>query len=234
MIVGSGMMARALGPAFGARDDVLVCAAGVSNSGCSDSVEFAREAARLRAAFDSAGDDVTVVYLGTCSAGAPGAEHSPYVRHKLAMERIVRERPRHLVLRLPQVAGITPNPHTLLNWLHARIARSERFDLWRHAMRNVVDSDDVARVAPLLVDAPALRNAVVDVAAPTSHGMPAIVAAMERVVGKPAVFESIDRGGGEALDPQPMAAWWALAGVSFGDGYLDRVLIRYYGGVRRV
>jgi nucleoside-diphosphate-sugar epimerase len=229
MIIGSGMLARALAPVLGPRGDVLVFAAGVSNSACTDASEFAREAARLETARAAAADDVTMVYLGTCSARLPADRLTPYIRHKLAMEAIVQARPRHLVLRLPQVAGATPNPHTLLNWLHSRIARSERFVLWRDAMRNVIDATDFARVAPLLVAAPEFRNAVVDVASPVSHRMPEIVAAMERVVGKSAVFEAVDRGDAAAFDPAPVAPWWAAAGVAFDAGYLERVLVRYYG-----
>jgi hypothetical protein len=148
------------------------------------------------------------------------------------MEPIVRTRPSRLVLRLPQVAGVTPNPHSLLNWLHARDARSECFELWRRAVCNVVDVEDVARVTPLLVAAAAMRNAVVEVAAPTSHAMPDLVAAMERVVGKRAPFDAVDYGDGVALEMASLAVWWDAAGVHFGSGYLERVLARYYGSAK--
>ena len=51
----------------------------------------------------------------------------PYVRHKIEMERLVSDHAKFVIVRLPQVAGRTPNPHTLLNYLYARVARSEKF-----------------------------------------------------------------------------------------------------------
>lgn len=62
------------------------------------------------------------------------------------MEALVTHHPRHLILRLPQVAGRTPNPHTLLNYLYARISRGESFRLWRNARCNIIDVDDVAAI----------------------------------------------------------------------------------------
>lgn len=229
MIIGSGLLARAFSPAFSQRGDVCVYAAGVSNSSCTDEQEFARERERLSAALQQAKMADVFVYFGTCSVADPEAQQTPYVKHKLAMETLVAQHPRRLILRLPQVAGRTPNPHTLLNYLYARISRSESFQLWRNARRNIIDVDDVAAVAKRLIADPADRNVTLNIANPVSYPMPDIVRAMEKATGKRAVCEIVERGSGYAIDVAPILPLLDDAGVKFGPGYLERVLDKYYG-----
>ncbi len=152
MIVGSGLIARAFANKFKYRKDVCIYAAGVSNSACKIQSEFFREKERLSSALDTTDQVVSFVYFGTCSVADTEAQQTQYVQHKLEMEQLVAQRPGHIILRLPQVAGKSPNPHTLLNYLHARIARSEAFSVWRNAYRNIIDIDDVATLAGLLID----------------------------------------------------------------------------------
>jgi len=228
MIIGSGLIAHAFRASYAHSDTVCIYAAGVSNSSCSDTHEFARERLRLEAALQQAQQLDAFVYFGTCSVGDPEAQHTPYVQHKLAMEHLAATHPRHLILRLPQVAGITPNPHTLLNYLYANIARSEAFKLWRKARRNIIDVDDVAAIAGQLIADPAARRITVNVANLSSDTMPAIVAAMEHIVGKPAIYEAVDRGSESAIDTRVILPLLDKAGVTFGDDYLERVLGKYY------
>ena len=147
MIFGSGLLAFAFGPKFANSATSCVYAAGVSNSNCSDQREFDREQDRLMVAMGQHRSAELFLYFGTCSANGPLGSASPYVQHKIKMEKIVEEHPRYLILRLPQTAGKTENPHTLLNYIFARIIRSERFQVWKNARRNIIDVDDVVRIA---------------------------------------------------------------------------------------
>jgi nucleoside-diphosphate-sugar epimerase len=229
MIVGSGLLARAFGPAYAGRSDICVYAAGVSNSSCSDEHEFLREQRRVADALSQNRDVEAFVYFGTCSAYDPEISGTPYVRHKLAMESMVRAHPRHLVLRLPQIAGKTPNPHTLLNFLYARISRSEAFNVWGRAKRNIIDADDVVRVAQQLIANDAVRNVTVNIANPVNYSMAEIVDAMAGAVGKRAIFEVIDRGSDYSIETGAMQPALAESGVEFGENYLSQVLAKYYG-----
>jgi hypothetical protein len=227
MIVGSGLMANAFAPVYATRGDLWIYAAGVSNSSCVDEREFARERRRLEAALAAAGPEPTIVYFGTCSALDPELADSAYVRHKLVMEAIVRARKRHLVLRLPQVAGHSSNPHTLLNYLYARIVRSERFVVWKRARRHVVDVADVVALARARLDLEPVAE-ILHVAPEPSHPVTEIVAAFERLTGKRALYDVVDRGSTIAVDPAPIARLLGPAGVDFGGDYLDRTLRRCY------
>jgi nucleoside-diphosphate-sugar epimerase len=227
MIVGHGLMATAFTPIGRECRGIVVHAAGVSNSGCEDAREFERERLALERTLASASTADCMIYFSTCSVSDSASRETAYVRHKLAMEALVRAHPRHLILRLPQVAGRTPNPHTLLNYLHARIVRGERFAVWGRARRNVIDCDDVAAVARVAIEA-GVRAATLDIASPRDHALPEIVATMERVTHGHAVYDVLDRGAAYPIDVAPIARFIAAAGVDFDEGYLERVLRKYY------
>jgi nucleoside-diphosphate-sugar epimerase len=229
MIIGSGLLAQAFSNPFSRRDDVCIFAAGVSNSGCIDAQEFERERELLLETLTRAKQVGAFVYFGTCSLADPEARSTPYVQHKLAMERLTATHPRHLILRLPQVAGRTSNPHTLLNFLYARISRSEAFSLWRNARRNIIDIDDAAAIAGQLIVNESMRNATLNIANPVSYSMIDIVGAMERVVGKRAIYYPVDRGSEYAIDTSAILPVLENAGVKFGSDYLEKVMAKYYG-----
>lgn len=229
MIIGSGLLAQAFTPVFSQREDVCIYAAGVSNSGCADKREFARERQRLVDALQQVTHVDVFVYFGTCSVADPEAQNTPYVQHKLAMEQLVSAHPRHLILRLPQVAGKTPNPHTLLNFLYARIARSEAFSLWKNARRNIIDVDDMVAITSQLIADKAARNITRNIANPVSYPMADIVSAMEHAVGKRAIYDVVERGSEYLIDNCAILSVLDKAAVKFGDGYLERIINKYYG-----
>lgn len=230
MIVGSGLIARAfINGGANALADTCFYAAGVSNSGCRDEREYLRERERLDAALSECPPGDRFVYFSTCSIEDPAMRESEYVRHKIRMENLVRWRPGHLILRLPQVAGRTPNPHTLLNYLHARITQSERFQVWGGAMRNIIDAGDVVKIAMDLIVTENASAETIDIANPRSTTMPDIVKAMERVLGVRAVCDIVDKDSGAPIDTGRIAAAIERCDIAFGDTYLDDILRKYYG-----
>jgi nucleoside-diphosphate-sugar epimerase len=228
MIIGSGLLAHAFSRAFLARDDVCIYAAGVSNSSCTDAHEFARERQRLEDALRHATRVDAFVYFGTCSVADLDARNTLYVQHKLAMEQRACTHPQNLILRLPQVAGRTPNPHTLLNFLYARIARSESFNLWSKAKRNIIDVDDAAAIAQRLIANNSMRNTTVNIANVVNYSMADIVSAMECVTGKRAVYEVVERGSDYFIDTSIILPVLEEADVKFGNDYLENTISRYY------
>ena len=143
------------------------------------------------------------------------------------MESLVRDHPSHLILRLPQVAGRTPNPHTLLNFIYARIVRGERFAVWRNARRNIIDCEDVRAIGTSAIDA-GIRSATVNVANTRDYEMTYVVETMERVVHGHAVYDLIDRGSSYPIDLARIRPLLASTGVIFGPEYLERVMRKYY------
>jgi nucleoside-diphosphate-sugar epimerase len=229
LIVGSGLLARAFSRRYLNYGNVCIYAAGVSNSFCNDSNEFLRERQRLVQSLEQTAEFGTFVYFGTCSIDDPEAKNTPYVRHKFEMEKLVSKHQNYLILRLPQVAGITPNPHTLLNYLYARIARSEAFSLWSKAKRNIIDVDDIASIADQLIIDVGTRNRVFNIANVVNYSMIEIVSIMEQVVGKSAMYQIEERGAEYHINIVDTLSAINKAKVSFGELYLTKVLEKYYG-----
>lgn len=211
MIVGSGVVASALQD----RSGLILYAAGVSNSRCTDADEFKRDRERLESHLHREG---LFVYFSTCSTA-----DSDYVIHKRELEALVKDRGDYLICRLPIVAGKTTNPHTLLNYLHSRISRSERFDVMVDARRNVVDVCDVSQLVRWLIREGA-KNETVNIAAPHDYSMPQIVAAFEEHLGKPAFVREHPGGDAEVIDTTRIKD----APMYWGGDYLGDVIRRHY------
>jgi nucleoside-diphosphate-sugar epimerase len=226
MIIGSGMLARAFAPLFSDSTENCVYAAGVSNSNCSDQREFDRERDRLMNAMEQHRLVDLFLYFGTCSAN--GSLNSPYVQHKIKMEKIVAEHSQYLILRLPQAVGKTENPHTLLNYIFTRIIRSERFQIWKNARRNIIDVDDVVRIAVGLALEEGVRRECINVANFSDYSMGDVVAKIEKVVGKKSIFDSLDKGSTYPIDTERIDRVVRRCGVDFGPDYLEFVIRKYY------
>lgn len=212
MIIGSGLVASGLDDLSG----VIQYAAGVSNSLCEDTDEFTRDWDRLNAHISRPG---LFVYFSTCSDAK-----THYVNHKRACEKLVMNRGDYLICRMPIVAGKTSNPHTLLNFLYSRIARSEKFDLIPEARRNIIDMIDVSTVVRWLVKNGA-RDEIVNVAAPMDYSMREIVGHFETLLDKPAVFRERPGGNEPPIDVSRIAD----APVSWTGDYLGGILWKRYG-----
>jgi UDP-2-acetamido-2,6-beta-L-arabino-hexul-4-ose reductase len=227
MIIGQGMIAAAFARSFADRPDLALFASGVSNSGERSPEPFQREEEHLRALL--ARKPSCVAYFGTCSVDDPEQRASPYVRHKMRMEDLVRASGPFVVLRLPQVVGRTRNPFTLTNYLYEQIAGRRRFSVWSKARRNIIDVDDVYRIGSYMFDSPAYRDRTVNVASPFSTPVVQLVAAFERALGVSADYELVERGGQYEIDVTHCLEVAAKVGVSFGPDYVDRVVEKYYG-----
>jgi len=230
MIVGTGLIARALLRYEELLDGVFIHAAGVSNSSCNDETEYARDRLRLLNSVAIADPAAPFIYISTCSVDDPASQTSRYVRHKRELEQIAQQHRAgsSVIVRLPQVAGATPNPHTILNFLYARIARSERFDLWRQATRNVIDADDVGRILTDMVVNERIRSGILNIANPLNSSVLEIVSEFEKITNRRAVCTTLNKGADHIIDSTRIRASILRCGIVFDDGYLQRTLKKYY------
>ncbi len=230
VIVGSGLIARAFRSVRQQIDDACIFASGVSNSACSDAAPFERERSLLSEALVRHVGNSSFVYFSTCSVDDPASRDSAYVKHKLEMESLVRRHNGHLIVRLPQVAGHTRNPHTLLNYLRDRIVRREHFSVWGAARRNIIDVDDAARIVTDLLAVERARGETLNVANVLDVSVLDIVAALEEVLGAKGDYAVVRRGQGYAIDTRRAAAAAGRNGIRFDEGYLRAVVRKYYAG----
>jgi len=225
MIIGRGLLARAMASLAG-NNDVVIFASGVSDSGERDPAEFAREEKLIRETL-SRNSGKLFVYFSTCSIADPESNRTPYVQHKLRMEHaITSQARRYLIFRLPQLVGKGGNPATLINYLYERILHGQPFDLWVNAVRHVIDVDDVARVVEHGVKGGIEYNTIVEVAS-RPYTSREIVHALETITGKQAICREVERGSSYTLNSAIPSAQMERLGISFGPDYLDRTLKKY-------
>lgn len=217
------MLAMAFSARYAEDPSVMVFAAGVSNSRETRPEAFERELILLDSVRRNAS---RMVYFGTCSVEDPAERESPYVRHKCEIEARVLEGG-GLVLRLPQVVGRTRNPHTLTNYLAARIAAGDPFELWTRAKRRLVDLDHVEAIGAALIDAG--RQGVVNIAPPDPVAVSEIVALLEDALGRTARCVRVEKGAEYAVDCTTAVAIGAPLGIRFEADYARRLIEKYYG-----
>lgn len=230
MIVGKGLLAHAFEPCFGKNPDIVIFASGVSNSLETRSDEFAREAALLRQRLDT--EARRFVYFSSCGVTGAESELTPYMRHKRSMESLVLSASHGLVLRLPQVVGRTENHHTLTNFLRDHIVSGEHFTVWAHAERNLIDIDDIVKIGVRLAEELPTEATVVSIAAARSMLMPEIVGIFERVLGNTANCSYVEKGMPMIIDTTVAEILSARLGIDLGDGYIERVIAKYYAADR--
>jgi len=226
MIVGSGMMARAFA-AFGEDRDVVIFASGVSNSLETDPAAFARESALLsetRGRFP----EQLLVYFGTCSVEDPDQRGAPYVAHKLEMESLLeRAGAPWMVLRLPLAIGPGHRGQTLAQFLYDRISRGEALEVWDRATRYPVDVADILRIARRFIADRTLWNRRMNVAL-RAYPVLEFVRVMEAIVGRRARYRLLPRGRHYAIRCPELAAVAPELGLDLDEGYLERVLRKYF------
>jgi len=229
MIVGRGLLAEAFRPRYGTDPDVVLFAAGVSNSSETRPAEFEREQALLQAHLEQPA--AHFVYFSSCVAGFDHLQPSAYVRHKVKMEREVLQRPGSYVFRLPQVVGRTTNPNTLTNYLASRISDGVEFTVYAGAERNLVDIDDIAAIAPELLSNPAHAGRATPIVARYPVAVPKLVSMLEDILGRKANARIVDRQERfvvDALDAWKVADRLGLD-LDAGDEYTRKLLRKYYG-----
>lgn len=226
MIVGRGLLASVFDPVVIDSANAVVFASGVSNSQETRPEAFERERRLLSDALSQ--DAGRLVYFSTCSVADAHRTATPYVQHKLAMEGMVRQRSRAMVLRLPQVVGRTENPHTLTNFLVSRIRNGQPFEVWRDAKRCLIDAESVGVMTThLLLEGPCPTTPV-DLAPDEVITMADLVSMLESTLRRKANFRVIEQGGGVRPDPSFAATIAARVGQDLGPGHALRTLQKYY------
>lgn len=162
MVLGNGLLANAFS-AFKDDKDVFVFASGVSNSKENNPLEFDKELQLLK---DKIRDNIGVklIYFSTCSIFDNSISGSPYITHKMEMEKfIIKHSERFLVFRLPNVVGQTSNPNTFFNFFKTKILSGDTIHIQENATRYLIDLRDLTELIPIMINEEAFENRVLNV-----------------------------------------------------------------------
>ena len=233
MIIGNGL----LGSSFkkhlkDLNTDVLFFTSGVSNSSELNEPEFIREVNLLSQYLNSSS---YIVYFSTCSIYDTDLIDTPYVQHKLNIERILFNRGHSLIIRLPQIVGGGGNKNTLLNFLHKKIVSGEVFDVWANAKRSLIDVEDVVYFTKKLVSYYMPNTSLINLAAPRNISIIDLVKLIEKYSGFTAHYNLIDIGSDYSIDVSLLENLFNNYASIFHQAYFDSIVIKYCATrVRRI
>lgn len=227
MIKGRGMLAKAFA-SFNEQENIIIFAQGVSNSQEKDEDNFKRESNILQSVLDE-NKGKLIVYFGTCSVDDPESKNTPYVEHKLNMEKLIQESGLdYYIFRLPQVVGKATSP-TLINFIATQIKAEKEFNVWGNSTRNLIDVDDVCNLVSYIVTNNLDKNSIINVASNRTVAIVTIVMKMESIIGKKASYKVLDKGASYSIDISSIKPYLNCCDVDFNNDYMDRLLMKYCG-----
>jgi len=220
-VIGSGMLAKAFLAANLDNDNLLFFCSGVSNSGTSSAGEFERERALLLEALARYSES-KIIYFSSCAAGAI---ESPYYRHKKAMEVLVESSAqRYLIVRLPQVVGLTRNT-TLVSFIAANIRNRTPITVFKNARRNLIDIDDVVRLTLYLASQ---NNMVINVTNANMVSVEEIVSLISSILAEILIIQAgPPEVGSQIYDGGPLMELIGTNDPIYSSDYNQAVLAKY-------
>ncbi|MDG4654626.1 NAD-dependent epimerase/dehydratase family protein [Chryseobacterium arthrosphaerae] len=190
MIIGNGILANAI--RFYDREDVIFFASGVSNSLEKNPAEFEREISLLKSVMNQH-PDKKLIYFSTCSIYDASKTASPYVMHKLTIEKIIAEQHSNFIIfRVGNAVGRGGNPNTLINFLKSSILSENKLTIHNNARRILIGTDDIASFVGKYIND--FNDEIINLAYPYQYSLPEILSTLEDHLGKKANYESVDEG----------------------------------------
>ena len=227
MVIGNGLIAHKFS-SYNTDQSKIIFASGVSNSNNTDKEKFNREFKLLQYTVNSH-PGKTIVYFSTCSIDDYDLTNSPYVIHKIDMEDFIKKNAStYLIFRISNIAGISNNPYTLLNYFIFNILQNHPLEIWKNASRNLIGIDDVFTIADYILLENKVWNSTINIANSENYTIPYIISQIELHFGKKAVYEEIDRGCNYKIDISLIEPLIKKLNIKFDDDYLRELLRQYY------
>ena len=191
MIVGRGIVATSM---QGSMTDATIFASGVSNSACTDPLDFLREKELIL----SQRRDRKFVYFSTCSLSDNSAMNE-YLRHKLHMERIISENfDDWNVLRLPTVVGLGGNSTNFFNHISKRLREGSTVTAHMPLLRHLLDADHILPLVSSVIDK--TNNEVVNVCVDNPESVLEIILSMKKEIGSESEIVTVDVNANRRVD----------------------------------
>jgi len=227
MITGNGLVAHAF-KKYSQDTGILIFASGVSDSKNSTTEQFEREKSLLLQTLTE-NKARKFIYFGTTSVNDPDLQQSDYVTHKLKMEFLVQQNStNYCVFRLPNLAGFSKNPNTVLNFLFNHIIADRPFELWQNSERNIIDIEDVFTIVHYIIRQKLFTNKIVNIANTNNYKVSYIVKCIEDFCGRKALYTNAKKGNTFNISLADVAAVYAFLNITFDEKYLPRILEKYY------
>ena len=210
------------------NDDIIIFASGVSNSKDRIEENFLREYTLLdKTIKDHPGK--ALVYFSTCSVEDEDLKSAPYVVHKKSVEKFIEQNAaKYYLFRISNLAGISNNPYTLLNYFIFNILQNNTLTVWKNAYRNIIGIDDMYSIADYILRQKGWMNTTINIANPKNYSVPFIIDRIEEHLHKKAVRNEIEKGDNYDIDIALTEPVIKKLNIHFNDDYLASLLKKYY------
>lgn len=191
MIVGNGLIASQLSEYLD-NNEIIVFASGVSNSRETKEENFERE----RLLIDSfIPYNKLFVYFSTCSVFDDSLADSMYVKHKLSIEKHIETKfKNYIILRLPNMIGLTNNKNTFFNFFFNAIRQQTPIVIQKNAVRYFMDVEDLSPILKMILANKSCLNTTINIAYNNPVSIHDVLTYFENQMGKKANFSYIEKG----------------------------------------
>jgi nucleoside-diphosphate-sugar epimerase len=177
MIIGNGLIATAFKCSGLNHNDLIIFASGVAKSKENRVDEYDREYTLLKKHINKH----KLIYFSSCSIIANS--DTEYSIHKRNIEEYIQTWCKdYLILRLPNIVGISNNKNQLLNYFYHSLVNQELVILNTDCVRHLVDVEDLPKIVQVLNEQK-VKSEVINIAFDNGISVDKIVGILETVVG---------------------------------------------------
>lgn len=184
MIVGKGFIANQL-KEYKENKNIIIFASGVSNSNEINPEMFLKEQSMIKS-FSK--EESLFIYFSSCCVKDSIAKHSLYGQHKLNMEKeITNSFKNYLILRLPNILGISKNKNTFFNFFYDGIINEKELTIHPNSIRYFIDIADLNNIVKMFIELK-IKNRIIDTAFQNPIKVIKCLEILEKSIGKKAVI----------------------------------------------
>jgi nucleoside-diphosphate-sugar epimerase len=177
MIIGRGLIANAFANSNIRHNDLVVFASGVSKSSENRPEEYEKEYELL----SGIKTDNKLIYFSSCSvkSNMPNS----YNNHKIKIEEYIKSNfNNYLILRLPNVVGITNNKNQLVNYFYEALINRVEVTINTDCIRHLIDAEDIPKIVEVF-NAIGLNKHTINVAFDNGVSLEKILEIIEDLAG---------------------------------------------------
>ena len=230
VIEGSGFIAKKFneyGPIL-KKYNIIVYAAGISNSGEKNKVLLNKEISRLKKFCST--NKKKMVYISTYSIFDKTRNKSYYIKNKMIIEKIIKANVKSfLIIRFPEIVGKNNNSNALTNFFYKKIKTQKKFFVYSNAKRNLLDIDDAIKLSLYFIKKYSRTNKIINLLNLNFYKPIEIVNSFEKLLKKRTRYEfkNINKKKWRIKNSISLSLSKKL-GINFHDNYLFKTLKRYY------
>lgn len=228
MLIGNGVIANRFCD-YALKSNYLIFAGSINDFAINDDAAFQNEEAALQLALAD-NPDVPFIYFSSCSILDPEVGETPYVLHKIRMEKLLQNQAKFfLIFRLPEVVGLSGDEANLVNFLVYAISNKKPFEISAKAQKNLIDIDNVHTIADEIIKSNKYSNSIINIASTQKTSIYALIQNIEQFLGLKARFDKVEKGSDMDLDISEIQPLLSMLNINFDENYIPRALEKYFG-----